>query len=172
MAAFVLLHFTQKEFSMALDRTRRMFLFDALTTGFGVLLTACEGRTNPTATAPVDRITLTASPSSGQAPLTVEFLEMFPAGIGTGCEAVLYTFGDGEIADLYTPCVSIIPSPVPNTTPPPFVPPTDPPRARAALSRYSHTYARPGIYMASFVLREKPSNAVTHTSNTVAITVL
>jgi hypothetical protein len=116
--------------------------------------------TGAAASAPAGGITLRATPDHGGAPLQVAFSTTIPAGVGTGCEAYEYDFGNGDRQDYYTPCADVVPSIAPGSAGTPFVPPTAPPRAAPDASSMTYTYARPGTYRAQFFLRTKPADTI------------
>jgi len=114
-------------------------------------------------------ITLVAVPAHSAAPFTVQVMATIPAGISTGCEAWVVTWGDGSSGELYLPCAVVISPVPPDATTAPI--PTFPPLTTPQFAPITHPYAQAGSYTVQFALRDKPSDRIIGVSNRLVVTV-
>jgi hypothetical protein len=116
-------------------------------------------------------ITLVAVPAHSAAPFTIQVMATIPAGISTGCEAWVVTWGDGSGGQLYIPCGVVVSPAPPGATPAPIGIPTFPPLTTPQFAPITHQYAQAGSYTVQFALRDKPSDRIIGASNRLVVTV-
>jgi len=116
-------------------------------------------------------ITLVAVPAHRTAPFTIQVMATIPAGISTGCEAWVVTWGDGASEELYIPCAVVVSPAPPGATPTLIGIPTFPPLTTPQFAPITHQYAQVGVYTVQFALRDKPSDRIIGVSNRLVVTV-